>query len=53
MTLGSILVGAALALVVVVYVARPFRRIPDLDAAIEAWIAREAERMEDSLDAAD
>ena len=40
---GSILVGLALSLVVVAYLARPFRPVRakvDLDRAIEVWLAR-------------
>jgi len=41
MGIGTILVGAACALVVGAYLARPFRKTePDLDRAIEAWIAQ-------------
>jgi hypothetical protein len=45
---GSILVGLALSLVVIAYLARPFRPAQaraDLDRAIEVWLARlEVER---------
>ena len=41
MGIGSILVAIALALVVGVYLARPFRRARvDADQAIEAWVAQ-------------
>lgn len=41
MGIGSILVVIALALVVGVYLARPFRKAgSDADRAIEAWVAR-------------
>lgn len=41
MGIGSILVAIALALVVGVYLARPFRRAGiDADRAIEAWVAQ-------------
>ena len=42
MGIGSILVGIALLLVVVAYLARPFRvagASPGLDRAIETWVA--------------
>ncbi|HHS97850.1 MAG TPA: zinc ribbon domain-containing protein [Chloroflexi bacterium] len=41
MSVGSLLVGAALALMVGAYLARPFRRPEaDLDRAIEQWVAQ-------------
>jgi hypothetical protein len=40
MSLGGILVGVALILVVGAYLARPFRTATDLDRAIEAWVAQ-------------
>ncbi|MBN1954354.1 MAG: zinc ribbon domain-containing protein [Anaerolineae bacterium] len=42
MSIGSILVGVAVALVVGVYVARPFRKVgagANLDQSIETWVA--------------
>ena len=41
MSIGSILVGIALALVTGAYLARPFRTATvDLDQAIESWVAK-------------
>ncbi|MGD1997169.1 MAG: zinc ribbon domain-containing protein [Anaerolineae bacterium] len=40
MSIGSILVGVALALVVGAYLARPFRSGGGLDRQIEAWVAQ-------------
>lgn len=41
MSIGSILVGVAFALIVGAYLARPFRRgRVDLDRVIETWVAR-------------
>jgi uncharacterized paraquat-inducible protein A len=41
MSVGSILVGVALALIVGAYLARPFRRAEvDPDQTIEAWVAQ-------------
>jgi hypothetical protein len=40
MSPGSLLIGLALALVVGVWLARPFRRAADPDRAIEYWVAR-------------
>ncbi|MBN1954791.1 MAG: zinc ribbon domain-containing protein [Anaerolineae bacterium] len=41
MSIGSILVGVAFALVVGAYLARPFRRgRVDLDRAIETWVSQ-------------
>lgn len=42
MSIGSVLVGIALALVVGAYLARPFRTRArdDLDRQIETWVAR-------------
>lgn len=41
MSIGSILVAVALAVVVGAWLLRPFRRQVDPDRAIEAWVARE------------
>lgn len=42
MSMGSILVGLAVALVVAAFVARPFRRMQagDVDRVIESWVAQ-------------
>jgi len=40
MSIGSILVGLALALVTAAYLARPFRAAYTVDQVIEAWVAR-------------
>lgn len=40
MSIGSILVGLALALVTAAYLARPFRAAYTADQAIEFWVAR-------------
>ena len=41
MSIGTVLVGIAVALVVGAYLARPFRRGgADLDRAIETWVAQ-------------
>jgi uncharacterized OB-fold protein len=40
MSIGSILVGLALALVVAAYLARPFRAAYTADQVIETWVAR-------------
>lgn len=41
MSVGSILIGVALLLVVGAYLARPFRRTQaDLDQALERWVAQ-------------
>jgi hypothetical protein len=41
MSLGTILVGIAVALVVATYLARPFRKGgADIDRAIETWVAQ-------------
>jgi hypothetical protein len=43
MGIGSILVGIGVALIVVAYLARPFRRVSvpaDVDQAIETWVAQ-------------
>ncbi len=40
MSIGSILIGLSLALVVGAWLARPFRRAPDPDRAIEHWVAQ-------------
>ena len=45
MSLGTVLVEVAVVVAVAAYVARPFgRALPDPDALIEAWVAREAAR---------
>lgn len=45
MSLGTVLVEVAVVVAVAAYVARPFgRALPDPDALIEAWVAREATR---------
>ncbi len=44
MSIGSILVGIAFALIVGAYLARPFRTATiDLDRAIEVWVAKARE----------
>jgi hypothetical protein len=41
MSVGTILVGIAVALVVAAYLARPFRKgEADIDRAIETWVAQ-------------
>lgn len=40
MSIGSVLIGLALALVVGAWLARPFRRAADPDRAIEHWVAQ-------------
>lgn len=40
MSVGSILIGLALALVVGAWLARPFRRAADPERAIEHWVAQ-------------
>ena len=39
MSPGALLVGLAATIVLVAYVARPFRKTADLDREIEAWVA--------------
>jgi hypothetical protein len=42
-SIGAVLVGASLILIVVAYLARPFRAVQagtDLDQVIEAWVAQ-------------
>lgn len=47
MSVGSILVGVALALIVGAYLARPFRRAEmDPDQTIAAWVAQVRAEME-------
>ncbi len=48
MSIGAVLVGVGLALLVGAYLARPFRSPMDPDRAIERWVAeaRRAERQE-------
>ena len=47
MSLGTILVELAVVVAVAAYVARPFWRVlPDSDALIEAWVAREASALQ-------
>jgi hypothetical protein len=44
LSVGSILVGLAVAMVTVVYIARPFRRQNlDVDRAVELWVERARE----------
>jgi hypothetical protein len=40
MSIGSLLIGLALALVVGAWLARPFRRAADPDREIEVWVAQ-------------
>lgn len=40
MSIGSILIGLSLALVVGAWLARPFRRAADPDRAVEYWVAQ-------------
>lgn len=51
MSIGSVLVGIALVLIVAAYLARPFRRVEaDPDRAIEVWVAQvRAERETESV----
>lgn len=53
MSTGSILIAAALALIVGAYVARPLRasgREGNLDRTIEAWVARVREEKSDTME---
>lgn len=53
MSTGSILIAAALALIMGAYVARPLRasgREENLDQTIEAWVARVREEESDTME---
>jgi hypothetical protein len=54
MSIGALFVGVALAVVVVAYVARPFRMATkevDPQKAIESWVARIREEQEANVEA--
>jgi hypothetical protein len=39
MNTGAVLVGLAAAVAAVAYIARPFRKVPEMDQEIESWLA--------------